>query len=71
MNTVKQWFLVQALKKFMEDKKMMGGWKTWLSIVGMLGMAAKAILEEDYNNAVNYILAAATAVGLGSKIEKK
>lgn len=49
---------------------MMGGWKTWVAVAGMVLLAVVDAANGDFDAAGSKVMAALGLVGLGHKIEK-
>jgi len=48
----------------------MGGWKTWLAVVGNLALAAYNFIQGNTEIGVTFLTAALALLGIGHKIEK-
>lgn len=49
---------------------MMGGYKTWIAVIGMVALGIVDILNGNTEDGVQKIVAAIALVGIGNKIEK-
>lgn len=48
----------------------MGGWKTWLSALGMVALGIVDIVNGDTEAGIQKFVFAAGLIGIGNKIEK-
>jgi hypothetical protein len=49
----------------------MGGWVTWLAVLGFVALGVVDIVNGDVDAAMVKFTAALAALGLGRKVEKK